>query len=518
MKKILKYIILLIIFIFFGCSKDNDEDEVIIEKSLATIVANSSSASEPANHSGFTIRLSKAVDENTTINLNIEGSAENGIDYVEIPSTITILANTLSVDIPVTIIDDSQPEEIELISVTLMNIDSSNVIIGALDSALLTLTNEAEEFLLSSSEAKFYVVNSNATPETVALFYNLKKVARTSFVVGQQDAFSSFFGNASGVSDMKKTTGFDPGVLGLDFMFVTDDENNGTPGNWFYNQELSIKGDAIEAYNKGMVNTFSWHMREPYEGEHFFTNNMTDFQKENALRSILPNGENHEYYKTKLDKIAEVARGLIGSDGKLIPIIFRPFHEFDGNWFWWGKDYCTPEEFITLWRFTIDYLKNVKGINNMLFAYASDRNFNSEAEYLERYPGDNYVDVLGMDNYGDFNNGMIGLNQVNNKLQIISKLAKDKVKVAGLTESCFFVTPGVNEPPAEFYSKVLYNVITENEIKLSYMMFWSNNRDSYCVPLNEHSIADDFIQFSSKINVFLQNDLPNMYQLSTNGI
>ena len=250
MKKILKYIVLIIIISFVGCSKDANEDDAIVEKVLVTIVANSSTASEPENHSGFTIRVSKAVGENITVTYTISGSANNGVDYAKISETATILANTTSIVVPINIIDDYESEEIEHVSITLTNTDNSNVVLGNLNSASINITNEAEEFLLSPSEAKFYVVNSNATPETVALFYNLNKVARTSFIVGQQDAFSSFFNDASGVSDMKKTTGNDPGLLGSDFMFMTDDKNDETSRNWYYNQEQSIKADIIEAYNK----------------------------------------------------------------------------------------------------------------------------------------------------------------------------------------------------------------------------------------------------------------------------
>lgn len=515
MKKVLKYIVLVITISFIGCSKDSvTEDEAPIEKVLVTIVANSGTASEPANHSGFTIRGSKTFEENITIKYTVTGSATNGTDYNELSGKAIILANTTSVVIPITIIDDSEPEEIENVSITLTTTDNSNVILGTLNSASLNITNEADEFLLSPSEAKFYLVNSNATAETIALFYNLNKVARTSFIVGQQDAFSSFFNNASGVSDMKKTTGHDPGLLGSDFMFITDDGNNGASGNFYYNQEVNIKADAIEAYNKGMVNTFSWHMREPFEGDHFYTASMTDFQKNNAFISILPGGENHDYYKTKLDKVAQVTKSLVGNDGKLIPIIFRPFHEFDGNWFWWGKDYCTPQQFIDLWRFTVNYLKDTKGVNNMLFAFSPDRHYTTEAQYLERYPGDTYVDILGMDNYGDFNNqGMTGLAQANAKLKILTDLAKQKVKIAALTESCFFVTPGTNTPIPNFYTQDLYNSLTDNEVKLSYMMFWSNNNDSYCVPAPSNSTASDFIAFSTKADVLLQNTLPSLYEL-----
>ena len=296
-------------------------------------------------------------------------------------------------------------------------------------------------------------------------------------------------------------------------MFITDDNNDETSSNWFYQQEEIIIADAKEAYDKGMVNVFAWHLREPYEGDEFYTNSMTEFQKNNAFRSILPGGENHEYYKSKLEKVASVANNLIGNDGNKIPFIFRPFHEFDGDWFWWGASYCTPQEYRTVWQFTVEYLRDTLNVDNILFAFSPDNNFLSEAEYLARYPGDSYVDVIGMDNYGDFNNqGQTGLERANEKLQIISKLAQEKVKVSAFTETGYAVTPGQNNPISGFFSSNLYNAMTNNNVKVSFVMFWNNSENSYYTPVPGTSSASDFIDFVSKPEVLLQNELPNMYQ------
>ena len=100
------------------------------------------------------------------------------------------------------------------------------------------------------------MVDAGATPETIALFYNLKALSYSSYIVGQQDAFSAFYQNNGGMSDMKKLTGSDPGMLGSDFMFITDDANDEQPNNWFYQQEQHIRSKAIEAFDKGMVNIF----------------------------------------------------------------------------------------------------------------------------------------------------------------------------------------------------------------------------------------------------------------------
>jgi len=512
-KKILRNSLLTTLIILSGCTKDFPLNEIPIEEIFATITADKSEiAVEPKTNSKFKISLSKAIDKDITIKYTIDGNASNGIDYSEISETATIPANTLQITIPILVIDDSNPEEIETVKITLLTTSDDTVVLGSEKTALVYIHNEPEEFLLSPQEAKFHIVNPNASSATVSLFYNLKKIARTSFIVGQQDAFSSFYNDNIGLSDVKKTTGSDPGLLGSDFMFITDDKNNGATDNWFFKQESSIVEDVIEAYNKGIVNTFSWHLREPYEGLEFYTDKLTDFQKNNAFKSILPGGENHEYYKTKLDKIAKVTKSLVGSDGELIPIIFRPFHEFDGDWFWWGGAYCTPEQYISLWRFTVNYLKDDKGVNNMLFAFCPDKDFDSVAEYLSRYPGDDFVDILGMDNYGDFKDqGAMGLEEANSKLQIISSLAKDRIKIAALTESCYFVKQGETTKIPEFYSKNLYNALSENNVQIGYMMFWFNNKDEYCTPPPGESTTDDFLLFTNSPRSLLLNELPDLY-------
>lgn len=498
-----------------GCSNNSDSPEPEPQSATVSITASKSNAIEPDTNGAFTLQLSETVSSAVEVTLIISGTATNGTDYEKISSLATLPANTISLNIPVNVIDDTDEEGVETVTVTLSYTNNTKVKIGNPDRATVSISEEPEQaFVLKPEETRSYMVNANATEETVALFYNLKILSESKFIVGQQDAFNFFYNNNAGDSDIKKTTGNDPGLLGSDFMFITDDQNDETSDNWFYQQEQIIRDDAIEAYSKGMVNAFCWHIREPYEGKNFYTSEMTDFQKNNAFKSIIPGGENHEYYKQKLQKVAQVAKTLVGSDGKQVPIIFRLFHEFDGNWFWWGQDYCTPQEFIVVWRFTVEYLRDELGVNNMLFAFSPDNHFSTETQYLMRYPGDAYVDILGMDNYGDFNNkGQTGVDQANSKLQILTKLAKEKVKIAALTETGYFVTPGTNSPISDFYSVNLYNAITGNEVEIAYLMFWSNSENTYCTPVPGMPDTDNFIEFINTQAAILQNELPNIYTL-----
>ena len=508
-----KFIAIAFITIFIASCSKEDPIDVETTKAQVKITAINTIVEEASTNGEFTFTLSNAVINKTKVNFTISGTAENGVDYQTLTTSITFLPNETTKLISLIVLEDTLLEDAETITIKLTTTENENVSVGFPNSATISIMDNASTFVLQPEQAAGYMVNPNSTLQTVALFYNLIKLTETSFIVGQQDAFSSFYNNNVGESDIKKTTGSDPGLLGSDFMFITDDNNDETASNWFYQQEQKIIADTKEAYNKGMVNVFTWHLREPYEGDEFYTSNMTDFQKNNAFKSILPGGANHEYYKSKLAKVANVANNLIGNDGNKIPFIFRPFHEFDGNWFWWGQSYCTPQEYKALWQFTVEYLRDTLNVNNILFAFSPDNNFSSEGEYLERYPGDSYVDVIGMDNYGDFNNqGQTGLERANEKLQIISKLAKQKIKVSAFTETGYAVTPGQNNPISGFFSNNLYKAMTNNNVKVSYVMFWSNYQDSYYIPVSGTSSVADFLDFVNKPQLLLQNQLPNMYQ------
>lgn len=505
--------LLIVLALFVMSCTEEQEDPVNL--STVSITATIANASETGIDGEIKLKLSSSPGIPTQVKLAFSGTATNGTDYQLLENTVTIPANQLSASIPVKALTDDLDEGTETVVVTIESTDNNSIKISDQNSATIIITDPSGSlFIPDPEDTRTYMVNPGATDETVALFYNLKTISLSHFIVGQQDAFNSFYKDNIGDSDIKKTTGQDPGLLGSDFLFITDDQNDETAGNWFYQQEQIIIANAIKAYNKGMVNAFSWHLREPYEGKSFYTSDMTAFQKANAFKSILPGGANHGYYKQKLDKVASVANAMIGDDGKLVPFIFRPFHEFDQDWFWWGKSYCTPEEFIALWQFTVEYLRDTKGVNNMLFAFSPDNSMTSASDYLARYPGDDYVDILAMDNYSDFFSlSEAGMNAANNKLQIISTLANERVKIAALSESGYQVKDGQVEDISGFYSNYLYNALTKNEVKIGFMMFWYNGPDYYYTPVPGLNSTDDFIDFAGKPATWLADDLPDMYSL-----
>jgi mannan endo-1,4-beta-mannosidase len=351
------------------------------------------------------------------------------------------------------------------------------------------------------------LVDKNATTETVNLFSALKQNSTRGVMVGQQDAFTGRHSTAGGsdMTDMKLTCGKHPMVIGHDFIFITDIQN--TPGSWFAEQEAKTKAEVIKNYNLGMIIHFTWHFRNPYDYEWFSVDN--DPQKiaiaNKSMASILPDGENHTYYRSVLEKIASVLKTIRGEKGELIPVIFRPFHEFDGGWFWWGEPYCTPEQFKANWLFTVEYMRDELNVHNVLYAFAPDNGFRSEAQYLERYPGDDYVDMVGMDNYSDFE--YENINGAAQKLKIISDYAIAHNKLAALTECGYR-----NDPkPFDLYTGKFLRALTMYPLQLSFMMFWGNSESGYFVPTPEEPTAGNFRVFAQDEYTLFHYDVENVY-------
>ncbi|HWK56728.1 MAG TPA: glycosyl hydrolase [Parapedobacter sp.] len=372
----------------------------------------------------------------------------------------------------------------------------------------------AESKELSLAEIKLQLVDQNATDETAALFYNLKQVAETHILFGHQDATKrgvddgTEWANEQHLpsvsterSDVKNVTGTYPAVYGHDFNHIAGffDPSNG----WFGYEKEIARRLTIEAYDRGGINTYSWHYGNPVSGGSFYWSDSPI----KAVHRILPGGDYHDVYKNSLKTIADYAKSLIGANGKPVPILFRPFHEFDGDWFWWGRAHCTAEEYKQLFQFTVTYLRDELGVRNFLYAWSPDRNFNTEAQYLEHYPGDAYVDLVGMDNYGDLQTSET-MTIAAQKMKIVSDYAEQHQKVAALTE-----TGLSNLGQANWYTAVLLKALQHHPVRLSYVLVWANRKDSFWTPYKGHPAEADFLSFKNNDYIYFADEMPDMYQL-----
>ena len=364
--------------------------------------------------------------------------------------------------------------------------------------ASLMLTGCAHEYnsALYQKEMDVKLVDSTATKETVTLYGNLKKLADSKIIFGHHDdtAYGVGWKGNEGHSDVKDIVNSYPGLYGWDFSWALDDRWDSV----FTNHPI-IKL-VKEAYYRGGINVFCWHYGNPVTQQNFYDTTI-------AVRKIIPGGGYYLRYLRDLDRVADFIEQLKDSTGKPIPVIFRPYHEFDGSWFWWGKHFCTREEFVQLWRTTVDYFKNKRKLKNIIYAFSPDRNFHNKKEYLDRYPGDDYVDLFGTDIYYDFTPDGDGLDWITKKLIIITSLAEEKNKLAAFTETGL---EGVLNH--KWWTDRLLKAIDNDSIKISFVMVWRNaNTSHHYAPYVGDESAENFVEFGLTPKIFFEKDLPDLY-------
>lgn len=347
-------------------------------------------------------------------------------------------------------------------------------------------------------------IDALATKETKALYKNLLLLSSNHTLFGHQHATEYGHGWSGDVdrSDVKSVTGSYPAVIGVDVSGFS-----GRPVIEVEKTKVALRKTVEDTYNRGGVTTIAWHFTNPVSGGGFYWKDSVSLP---AVRYIIPGGKAHNIYKQILRGIGEWANSLKGADGKTVPVIFRPFHEFDGDWFWWGKSHSTKQEFVDLWRFTVSYLKDSVGVHSFIYAFSPDNKFTTEAEYLDRYPGNDWVDMLGMDNYGDMGrDGKYNIERAISKLQIVSGYAKKTNKLAAFTETGLESLPNPN-----WWNDVLLKVMKTPGLQLSYVLVWRNDKTSpthFYAPYPGHANTADFIKFYNDPFTLFEKDLPKMY-------
>jgi hypothetical protein len=334
------------------------------------------------------------------------------------------------------------------------------------------------------------------TKETRALWISLKNIQGKGILFGQQDATISGvdWKFSADSSDIRQLTGTYPAIYGYELGGIGNDANMDSVPFALIRQRM------IEAFNRGGVNTVTWHLNNPVTG-----GNAWDVTP--AVAQILPDSSLAESYKDELKMLASFFHQLKNEKGVLIPVIFRPFHESNGNWFWWGKGRCTPLEYAGLWQFTVHYLRDSLDVHNLLYAYSTDI-FDTKQQYLERYPGDLWVDILGCENYWDFQWGSSISNGIA-QLRMLVEMSSERKKLAALTECGFNGIPVKN-----WWTQFLLQSIKEDSIahNISYMMVWRNaNMKQYYTPFPGQKSAPDFIAFEKDSFTLFERDLPDLY-------
>ncbi|MGN0552531.1 MAG: glycosyl hydrolase [Oscillospiraceae bacterium] len=256
-------------------------------------------------------------------------------------------------------------------------------------------TDAAVPIASGPAESKLKLSNPNATKEAQALYDYICETYKNNIISGQQE--STWMGSDQYEFDyIYKNTGKYPAIRGLDYMNDDFDGVNERAADW---------------HKKGGIVTICWHCGCDFSGSWSESMNteITDWDK--ALT------EGTSEYETLIKGMDKAAAALKELKEQNIPVLWRPFHEFDGAWFWWGKG--DEENFKKLWIMMYDRYTNYWELDNLIWVLGYSGNGKN---YDKWYPGDEYVDIAGADSYSDGANGKLYKN--------VSKVVGEEMPIA----------------------------------------------------------------------------------------
>jgi len=344
-------------------------------------------------------------------------------------------------------------------------------------------------------------IDLNATAEVQNLLSNLVALtAADQFAFGQEFPLSFQLDELSfdlNTSDCKDVSGDHPGVFGID------------PHYMLYKgavqRQLHID-EAKAAYDNGAIVTFDFHQQSRSDKKIYYNQITTDTDKSLMFDIVNDKNTARLWYYSEIDEILNIINNDLG-----FPIVFRLFHEMNGNWFWWGTQTAnhTPSLYVDFFRLTVDYIK--ERTNNVLFSWSP--NWEANMSY---YPGDDYVDVVGIDYYEATKTAL------SESLKNLTSFAADHNKVAALTETGDqgFVTTN-----PDFWTDNILSVIEDGgtDIRLAWVLGWFNapwdtSQDNLFIPnaSSPQNAKDDFIAFKNNSNVLFQQEVKalNVYSSS----
>lgn len=353
----------------------------------------------------------------------------------------------------------------------------------------------------TSSDNKELISITPRTIETENLLQNLKEISTKGFMFGHQDdpLYGVYWEGDSGRSDIHSVVGDYPAVMGFDIGKIEHRSDKNIDNVLF----TIIREEIIRHYKRGAMITISWHVDNPLTG-----GDSWDVSSSEVVRAILPGGSNHDLFLDWLDRAAVFFNTLITEDGAKIPILFRPWHEHTGSWFWWGKNLCTVDEYNALWEITRTHFDSA-GVDNLLYSYSPDMQGPGEI-YMERYPGDEYVDLLGIDGY--HRNNEEGTEYFVSKLDsILSFMTEEgarRNKPIAITET------GLESIPiSDWWTEVLLPLT--NRYPISYVLVWRNARERpnhYYAPYPGQKSETNFVKFYDNPRTLFSKDISSLYE------
>lgn len=333
----------------------------------------------------------------------------------------------------------------------------------------------------------------------------LQTLQQKGYMMGHQD--DPFYGLTweyqADSSDVKNTCSDYPAVMGFDLggIELGDDKNlDSVPFT-------RIHDEIIAHHERGGIVTISWHPRNPkttaprggLDGQKFPEGSAWDVADTTIVASILPGGSEFEKFQTWMKRVGDFLLTLKTKDGQPIPVIFRPWHENNGSWFWWGQKLCSDNEFQSLWCMLQDEL-NSRGLTNLLWSYSPNLDGHwTEERFLARYPGNERVTLIGEDAYQwgteeDFKCDLTA------DLKFLSDFAQKNGKLLAMTECGL-----KNMTDPTWWTRVLKPIM--DQYPISYFLLWRNYKEEYFGPAPNLPCAADFRKLYEAQNTLFLKDI-----------
>lgn len=306
-------------------------------------------------------------------------------------------------------------------------------------------------------------------------------------------------------SDVKNVCGDYPAIMGFDLGGIEMGDSKNLDSVPF----TRITEEVKNHYRRGGIITLSWHPRNPvttidgggWAGQKFPEGTAWDVSDSAVVKKILPGGEYHEKFKVWMQRVSDFLATLKDDEGQKIPIIFRPWHENSGSWFWWGEKLCTVDEYKALWNMLQDKLKT-DGFDNLVWSYSPGMEDNLTAErLLVRYPGDDRVDMIGLDGYQwqpDEKERFMERGKQN--LTVLCQVAKEHGIIPALTECGM---KNLTEPT--WWTSTLLPVV--QEFPISYLLTWRNYKEEWFGPSTSKPDAPYFRDFYASEKILFAKDI-----------
>ena len=246
-------------------------------------------------------------------------------------------------------------------------------------------------------------VTPKASPEAKALLELMYSLSGQYTLTGQHNYPNTRDRNSQFAA---KYSGECPAVWSTDMGFAEDGDTDS------YLARPDIVDEAIHQHQKGSIVTICWHAVPPTANEPVVFRQMPGTPKD-SLASVqgqlldaqfqdvlTPGTVLYQKWCAQVDSVAFYLKKLQNAK---VPVLWRPYHEMNGDWFWWGGrtgKYSTR----ALYRQMFDRLVKHHKINNLVWMWSVDRPNNPEMYFSHYYPGNDYLDIVSLDVYGsDFN-------------------------------------------------------------------------------------------------------------------